>query len=82
MQLRGMAVAEEVRGTGLGRQLLLTAQTAVADDPVAKDWRWWCNARTTAIGFYEKLGWEVASGEFMIEGVGPHKKMVRIRGGK
>jgi len=79
IQLRGMAVAEESRGTGLGRKLLLTAQSAVASDPAARDWGWWCNARTPAIGFYEKLGWQVASEEFMIEGVGPHKKMVRVR---
>lgn len=78
IQLRGMAVAEEARGTGLGRKLLQTAEWAVRENPTARDWRWWCNARTPAIGFYEKLGWKVASEEFLIEGVGPHKKMVRL----
>src|SRR5207248_503103 len=77
IQLRGMAVVPEFRSTGMGRKLLLTAQAAVANDPAARDWQWWCNARTEAIGFYEKLGWQIASEEFMIEGVGPHKKMVR-----
>ncbi len=78
IQLRGMAVDPGWRGLGVGRRLLETAGAAVAADATASQWVWWCNARTGAIGFYEGLGWRVVSEEFMIEGVGPHKKMVRL----
>jgi ribosomal protein S18 acetylase RimI-like enzyme len=37
----------------------------------------WCNARTSAIGFYEKLGMKVISEEFEIPVIGPHKVMIR-----
>jgi GNAT superfamily N-acetyltransferase len=77
IQLRGMAVAPEFRGTGVGRRLLNTARESVARDSAVNSWIWWCNARTEAIGFYERNGWRIVSDEFMIEGVGPHKKMVR-----
>lgn len=77
IQLRGMAVDPEWRGKGVGRNLLRAAIQALRNDPAVSDWPWWCNARTEAIGFYEKDGWRVVSEEFMIEGVGPHKKMVR-----
>ena len=42
----------------------------------------WCNARTSAIGFYEKLGWRVTSGPFDVPGVGPHVTMVLGSGGE
>lgn len=39
-------------------------------------WLVWCNARTSAIGFYEKLGWQVVSEPFDVLTAGPHVKMV------
>ncbi len=38
---------------------------------------WWCNARSTAIRFYEKNGWRIVSDEFIIEKYGPHRRMVK-----
>ena len=35
----------------------------------------WCNARTSALGLYKKLGMKVVSEEFEIEGIGPHLVM-------
>ena len=34
----------------------------------------WCNARTTAFGFYEKMGFNIVVDEFDIPNLGPHKK--------
>src|SRR4051812_20289355 len=56
IQLRGMAVAGEWRGRGVGKRLLEVATDAVAKSP-SRGHVWWCNARAEAIAFYEKSGW-------------------------
>lgn len=74
-QLRGMATDELHQGQGLGRQLLeLAAAEARGEDSSGI---LWCNARSSAIGFYEKLGWRVISEPFDVPGVGPHVTMLR-----
>ncbi len=73
-QLRGMATAEAVRGTGVGADVLAACLTAVADRGGAFVW---CNARTTAAGFYARLGWTQAGDAFDVPGVGPHVRMGR-----
>ena len=73
-QLRGMATDGQVQGRGLGRGLLeMAVAEARRDEP---EWVFWCNARTSAIGFYEKLGWRVMSEPFDVLTAGPHVKMV------
>jgi len=37
----------------------------------------WCNARTSAVEFYRKLGWEILGTEFDVPDVGPHFHMWR-----
>jgi predicted GNAT family N-acyltransferase len=72
-QLRGMATDPEVRGSGVGRALVVAAVATVADrggDLV------WCDARTTAAGFYERMGFTVVSDPFDKPGIGPHVGMV------
>jgi len=73
-QLRGMATDAIEQGRGLGRRLLehalADAQRDVPDRIV------WCNARTMAIGFYERLGWRVVSEPFDVPTAGPHVKMI------
>ena len=71
-QLRGMATAPEARGMGLGRALV-SACVAYAREKGAR--LVWCNARTPAVGFYRKLGFEIVGGEFEIPDVGPHYRM-------
>jgi len=66
-QLRGMAVAADERGTGVGRALL-DAFAREVGAPI------WCNARVTAIAFYERAGWRVTSEPFDTA-VGPHRRM-------
>lgn len=73
-QLRGMATDEAVQRRGLGRMLLRLAVTeARRDEP---DRIFWCNARTSAVGFYERHGWRVVSEVFDIPTAGPHVKML------
>jgi len=73
-QLRGMATDAPEQGRGLGRRLL---EHAVAEGRrTAPDRLFWCNARTSAIGFYERFGWRVASERFDIPTAGPHVRMV------
>ena len=72
-QLRGMATDPEYQGKGLGRLLLEFLEKELSADSFAN--MMWCNARKTAFVFYEKCGWEYASDEFEVPGIGPHKKM-------
>jgi AraC-like DNA-binding protein/predicted GNAT family N-acyltransferase len=72
LQLRGMAVAPEAQGQGVGAALLHEAHRVAADEGYDS---LWCNARQSAAGFYERHGWTVESDEFDVPGVGPHFKM-------
>ncbi|MDP8246066.1 MAG: GNAT family N-acetyltransferase [Candidatus Hinthialibacter antarcticus] len=72
-QLRGMATHPNDRGSGVGRELLKFSENYVASESEIR--QFWCNARTGAVGFYQKQGWLVCSDEFLISGVGPHFKM-------
>jgi predicted GNAT family N-acyltransferase len=72
-QLRGMATDAAVRGRGAGRALVedgLQRVAARGADLV------WCDARTTAAGFYERMGFTVATDEFDKPGIGPHLGML------
>lgn len=73
-QLRGMATAPEVRGAGFGRALVAASVACARESGMTL---LWCNARTSAVGFYRKLGWEIAGAEFDIPDVGPHFRMWR-----
>lgn len=70
-QLRGMAVADEYRGLGLGARLLDAAHEWARQKAVSL----WCNARSQAVGFYSKHGWEVTGPEFEVAAVGSHFPM-------
>jgi uncharacterized protein YdeI (YjbR/CyaY-like superfamily)/GNAT superfamily N-acetyltransferase len=72
VQLRGMAVAPDTRRAGLGRALTL-ACIAYAKKQGAQ--LLWCNARTCAVGFYQKLGLQLIGAKFHIPDVGPHFRM-------
>jgi predicted GNAT family N-acyltransferase len=72
-QLRGMATDTAVRGGGAGRAMVEDGLQRVADrggDLV------WCDARTSAAGFYERMGFTMVTDEFDKPGIGPHVGMV------
>lgn len=74
-QLRGMAVAPELCGRGVGRAILSFLEADVLQaSPVRL---LWCNARAPAAGFYRKQGWEIRSEPFDIPTAGPHYKMTK-----
>jgi len=72
-QLRGMATDYEVQGKGLGSLLVKQSIKFVQNEQNKA--LMWCNARESAVRFYEKLGWHIDSERFDIEPIGPHFKM-------
>jgi GNAT superfamily N-acetyltransferase len=73
-QLRGMAVAADRQGQGIGALVLMGAIDLVraAGAPLL-----WANARTTALAFYERLGFRVVGEEYLHGPLRlPHKLIV------
>lgn len=73
-QLRGMAVEPNCQRLRLGQRMLQYTMQYLRENPSGRT-ALWCNARTSAVGFYEKCGWTVQSPHFDIPGVGPHVQM-------
>lgn len=65
-QFRKLAVAPEWRGRRIGSQLVEQAGV-VASDAGAR--LLWCDARTSALSFYERLGMQTEGSSFMRKGV-------------
>lgn len=74
-RLRGMASDPQHRGIGAGMVALDACLQQVRERGA---WRAWCNARTPAVGFYERAGWTVRSDVFDIPVAGPHVVMDRL----
>jgi GNAT superfamily N-acetyltransferase len=74
-QLRGMATATSEQGRGLGSALLTAARAEVA----ARGGRLlWCEARSSAVRFYERNGFTVDGPEYAHAETGaPHHRMSR-----
>ncbi|MCP3031955.1 GNAT family N-acetyltransferase [Halobacillus sp. A1] len=68
-----ICVAKSHRGLSLGKQIIqhMEQVTKEAGFPKAK-----LNAQTHAVGFYQSLGYEVVSSEFMDAGI-PHVTMIK-----
>jgi ribosomal protein S18 acetylase RimI-like enzyme len=71
-RLRGMATHPEARQRGLGRALL---EACFAHARQRGAGYLWCNARISALGFYQRMGMETVGDEFDIPGIGPHYVM-------
>lgn len=63
-RLRGMATLEGFGGKGCGSALLKTAIPLIKQNQC--DFLW-CNARVSAQGFYEKVGFKAIGEEFIID---------------
>lgn len=74
-QLRGMATIPECQGQGLSSELLNVAFPIIKQNFCTL---LWCNAKITAVGFYEKVGFKrLDDNVFEIEGIGPHILMYK-----
>lgn len=74
LQLRGMAVLDEYRGTGFGKLLLKRGEELA--------WKKkkniiWFNARLIAVPFYENSGYRIYGESFLIEEIGIHFVMFK-----
>ena len=72
-RLRGMAVRPDLQRLGIGRELIASAIGRLAERGTT---RIWCNARTTASGYYANLGFQQIGDEFDMPSIGPHRRMV------
>lgn len=72
-RLRGMATLKDMQGRGAGRALVAEGVRVAA---AAGATLMWCNARVTARGFYEKLGYVAVGGEFELPASGKHYVMI------
>jgi predicted GNAT family N-acyltransferase len=71
-RLRAMASAPEVRGAGYGANAL---RFGLAEIRARGGALVWCNARSGARWFYERLGFSIVGDEFEIAPIGPHYVM-------
>ncbi|HLF52147.1 GNAT family N-acetyltransferase [Flavobacterium sp.] len=68
-QIRGMAVLEDHQKKGFGETLVRHAENYIKGQNGAMIW---FNARIVAVGFYEKLGYQIIGDSFDIADVGEH----------
>lgn len=71
VQLKQMAVREDVQEKGIGRMIVAFAEKTAKEKGYSI---LMMHARTTAVGFYEKCGYEIKGEEFMEVGI-PHRYM-------
>ncbi|MEK8180564.1 GNAT family N-acetyltransferase [Flavobacterium buctense] len=71
-QIRGMAVLENNQGKGYGRLLVEHSEKILKtqNTPLI-----WFNARINAVGFYQKMGYQIIGNSFEIPNVGLHYVM-------
>ncbi|MEL3974664.1 GNAT family N-acetyltransferase [Rossellomorea oryzaecorticis] len=72
-KIERICVLKNLRSKGAGREIMLAMEQYAKDKSIPK---LKLNAQTYAIPFYEGLGFEIVSEEFMDAGI-PHKTMVK-----
>lgn len=73
-QLRGMATLPEHQNKGFSKELLKFGFPMIKRNFCELVW---CNARTSAEGFYQQTGFEAIGDIFEIPDVGPHRLMIK-----
>ncbi len=73
-RLRGMATLPEYQRSGLSSELLKMAFPIIKQNLASL---LWCNARLTAVGFYEKVGFTKVGETFTIADIGEHLLMTK-----
>jgi len=68
IQLRGMAVANQWQRHGVGQRIVESAENIA----IERGKNLWCNARFSAIGFYERQGWNQSGEFFEVPMIGKH----------
>jgi GNAT superfamily N-acetyltransferase len=70
-----MATLPDYQGQGLSSELLTMAFPIIKQNFCTL---LWCNAKTSAVGFYEKVGFQKFDGSvFQVSGIGPHVLMFK-----
>jgi len=73
-RLRGMATLPEYQRKGLSSELLRVAFPIIKQNLCTLVW---CNARESAVGYYQKVGFEKMGEIFEVPDVGPHYLMFK-----
>lgn len=73
-QIRGMAIAEAHQKRGFGETLVKHCEEYCISNQIDLIW---FNARTAAVGFYKKMGYEIKGNPFDIPEVGEHYLMYK-----
>lgn len=75
-RFRGMGTDPAVRGLGFGAAVL---KAGLAEAAARGAELVWCNGRTSATGFYERLGFTATGDVFTVEPSGPHYVFVTTK---
>lgn len=75
VRLRKFAILGEFQGQGIGMSMLQTVLNELVNSNIKSIW---CDARTNAVGFYQKLGFEVVADEFFKKQVAYYKMACSI----
>ena len=73
-QLGGMAILHEFQGEGYGNILILNGIEKLKNKQIDIVW---CNARVSALHFYQKNGFQIIGDEFDIPKIGGHFVMYK-----
>jgi GNAT superfamily N-acetyltransferase len=76
-RVRGVAVGADRRGAGVGSALIAEVVRRALTPPERPE-RLWCNARTTALNFWRRAGFDIVGAEFRTETGIPHFRAVRL----
>lgn len=74
-RVRGMAIQEEVRGTGAGGKILQALIDYASTQALPAEI--WCNGRANVKGFYERFGFVQEGDLFDLPHIGPHVLLVK-----